>query len=134
MDDQPICSIIVLIHLDEVVASAQRTNGTKDFILLDMPQAAQFFQFRLLRKPVWDRSDSPSGRDLLPNQLVQLLKLQPFRTEFQRRHAAPNIDTHQARGHPVPDGHSGSNGTALPGVDIGHDPNGAANGNRASAQ
>ena len=97
---------------------------------------------------VWSREDKLSLRDrskvnlavqcveiiahlsaignLLSNQRIQLLKVDLSLTKLYSLHAAADIDANHAGYDLVLDSHGGADGTALAGVDIGHDPNLAA--------
>ena len=54
------------------------------------------------------------------------MKLQPPLPDAGGLHAAPDVHTHQIGHNLVADGHGGADGTALAGVNVGHEPDAAA--------
>ena len=119
-------SLVVLVHLDEVVPTAQRTDAFFCPEEIHMAGTAQFAQVDLIEVAVGLIPDGEAGGDFFINQLVQLLKLQPPLPDAGGLHAAPDVHTHQIGHRPIDDGHGGADGTALAGVNVGHEPDAAA--------
>ena len=119
-------SVVVPVHLDEVVAAAQRADAPFRPEQIHMAGAAQLRQVDLAEIGVRAVPDGEAGGDLLLDQLVQLLEFQPPLPDADGLHAAADVHPHKVRHHLVGDGHGGANGAARPGVDVGHQPDAAA--------
>ena len=65
-------------------------------------------------------TDFPAEGDLLPDQRVQLSKVDFTLGQFYRLHAATNVHAYHTGNDFVLDSHGGADGTALSGVHIGH--------------
>ena len=118
-------SLVVLVHLNEVVPTTQRTDAFFRPEEIHMAGTAQLTQVDLIEVAVGLIPDGEAGGDLFINQLVQLLKLQPPLPDAGGLHAAPDVHTHQIGHHLVGDGHGGADSTARPGVNVGHEPDAA---------
>ena len=94
VDHQPIAAILALIQFDEVVAAPKRADTGEGLLLLDVAGAEQTVQLRLFRKAVELFAHGSSRRDGIPNQGIQLLKLNSFAGNLTDRHTASNIGSY----------------------------------------
>ena len=117
---------VVLVHLNEMVPATQGADALFCPEQVHMAGTAQFAQVDLIEIAVGLIPYGEAGGDLLIDQLVQFLKLQPSLPDAGGLHAAPNVHTHQIGYHPIGDGHRRADGAACPGVDVGHEPDTAA--------
>ena len=122
VDNQEEAAILRTIHLNEVVAAAQRADAPHGSIKVDLIGAAELSKVNLGVQRMRNVSYLATIRDLLANQCIQLLKIALSLTKLHSLHAAANIDPNHARYDLVLDRHGGSDGTAFASVDIGHDP------------
>ena len=108
------------IHLDEVVPTAKGADASHRTIEVDLICATQLRQieFRIQRMDLVSHLSSVG--DLLPNQRVQTLEIDLTLGQFHRFHAAADINADHAWNDFVPNGHGGTNRTALASVDIRH--------------
>ena len=118
IDYQP--PIFRTIHLDEVVSAAKGADASHCAIEVDLICATQLRQieFRIQRMDLVSHLSTVGN--LLPNQRVQTLEINLTLGQFHRFHAAADINADHAWNDFAPNGHGGTNRTALASVDIRH--------------
>ena len=92
MDDQPEIAVLGFVYFDKMVSAAQRSHSTECLVFLDMVQTVQGVQTCPFCKMVRCISRTFTGRDAVPNQLVQLLKLQTLCPEPDSQHPTTNME------------------------------------------
>ena len=126
MNNKPECTVLSLIHFDKMVATAQCAHSTKSLIFLDMMQTEQFVQICLFREMMRCSAHLFSGWNLIVNQFVQLLQLQPLCMKLDCQHPAANVHAYQTGSHTVLDGHCGADSATFSGMNIRHNADAAA--------
>ena len=118
VDDEVLPSLLVGVHLDEVVAAAQGAQGSLQplgvFQLAVTAQAGEVEALLPSLPDVPPAGDGMSGR-------VQLFKVDLDSTEVDGVHTAPDVHPHHGGDDLIGNGHGGADGTALARVDVGHD-------------
>ena len=125
MDDQVQCPIGCAIHLDEVVAAAKGAKAALQALgVLQFPVAAKGLQIEGLLATL---PNVHPGRNIM-RRLVQMFKVDLRLKQANSVHAAANVHAHNVGHGLVMNGHRRSDGTALTGMHVGHDPDLAALG------
>lgn len=93
---------------------------------IDIGAAAKRRQVELAAVFMWNASDLSAAGNCAANQRVQLRKVHVPLGNLHRLHPAADIHAHHAGNDFIRDGHGGSDGAALPGMDIRHNANFAA--------
>ena len=114
-------AILRAVYFNEVVATAQRTNASHSAVEINLISAAQLGQIDFCIKCMKGISDLSAIRDFLSDQRIQLGKINITLCNFNRLHAATNIDANHTGNDLILDGHGSADGTALTGMHIRHD-------------
>ena len=128
MDHHVELTLIVPVHLDEVVAAPQSADALFRPEQVHMAGAAQLLQVDLVQIAVGLGAYVKAGGDLFIDQLIQLLQLHVALPDADGLHAAADVHPHQVGHYFVGDGHGGADGAARPGVYVRHEADAAARG------
>ena len=121
MNYQEQAAILSAVYFNEVVATAQRTNASHSSVQINLICTAQLSQIDFGIQCVKGVSDLSAIRDFLSDQSIQFGKINITFCNFNRLHAAANIDANHTGNDLILDGHGGADGTALTGMHIRHD-------------
>ena len=121
MDHQVQRSVLVPIHLYEVIPSTQRTQAQHGTAHVDRGAATQRGQIDLRVQRMGPVANALSGRHLFTDDAVQPVKVYPLFFQRDGLHAASDVHAYQVRNSPVLYGHGRADGTCLSRVYIRHD-------------
>ena len=110
-----------LVYLNKVVTASQRADAVNCSVKIDLVGTTELGQVDFRIERMGNIADFSAVGNLLPNQRIQLGEVNLTLGQLHRLHSAANIHAHHAGDDFVLDSHSGADGTALSGVNIGHD-------------
>ena len=104
-----------------MITAAKSSNASHCAVQINLICTTQLSQINLSIERMQCISNLTTIRDFLPDQSIQLGKIDFTLCKLNSFHAAPDIDSYHPRYNLVPDSHRGTDGAALTSMDIRHD-------------
>ena len=117
--------LLAPVHLNEVVAAAKGTDAPSGPLQSHIGGAAELGQINFSVQRVGYVPNLPPAGDFPADEGVQSCKIYFLFRNADGLHAAADVHPHHTGDDFVRNGHGGADGAAHPGVDIGHDADGA---------
>ena len=134
MNDQVQRAVLILIHLDKMVAAAQGADGAAGSAQIDSFGTAQRREVDGFIVWMQRLTNGKTRWYPLTDDLIQRFQIQRLLCQPHGLHTTADVHTHQIGHHFIGDGHGRSDGAALAGVHIGHDADLAASRKSLVAQ